>query len=123
MAEKPVDTWAEGWHVGNSWQGDFPSKNTREDGYAGLAPATTFPANALGVSRFSFLSFCVPSVLQLWQGVNVQFVCQGFRVLLTQQNNCSEDGAEAVIVFWVAGKGLLSRANVNGLSLVRSGWS
>lgn len=58
MAEKPSDTWAEGWGVGNSWQGNFPKKNTREDGYAGLAPATAFPANALGVSRSSFSVLC-----------------------------------------------------------------
>lgn len=38
-----------GWSVGNSWQGSFPTENSLEDGYAGLAPATAFAPNALGV--------------------------------------------------------------------------
>ena len=44
-AENPGD----GWSVGNSWQGSFPTENSLEDGYAGLAPATAFAPNALGV--------------------------------------------------------------------------
>lgn len=39
-----------GWSVGNSWQGSFPTENSLEDGYAGLAPATAFAPNSLGVS-------------------------------------------------------------------------
>lgn len=38
-----------GWSVGNSWQGSFPTENSLEDGFAGLAPATAFAPNALGV--------------------------------------------------------------------------
>lgn len=45
--EKPSDSWT----VGNSWQGSFPAENSAEDGYAGLAPATAYPPNALGVSE------------------------------------------------------------------------
>jgi len=29
----------------NIWQGNFPKKNTKEDGYKGTAPVTTFPQN------------------------------------------------------------------------------
>lgn len=32
----------------NIWQGDFPKKNTAEDGYAWTAPAKSFKANPLG---------------------------------------------------------------------------
>lgn len=49
VAVNPGDTWAQGWNVGNSWHGDFPKKNSLDDGFAGLAPATAFPPNALGV--------------------------------------------------------------------------
>ena len=48
--ESPEDNWAKGWGVGNAWQGEFPTKNFLEDGYAGLSPATKFPSNAVGVS-------------------------------------------------------------------------
>lgn len=51
----PRDNWAEGWQVGNSWQGDFPAKNSLKDGYAGLSPITAFPPNSLGV-RLTFRS-------------------------------------------------------------------
>eukprot|EP00752_Nemacystus_decipiens_P009405 g8408.t1 len=44
-ADNPGDSWS----VGNSWQGSFPTENSLEDGYAGLAPATAFAPNALGV--------------------------------------------------------------------------
>lgn len=33
----------------NIWQGDFPSKNTAEDGFEGTAPVTEFPSNKYGV--------------------------------------------------------------------------
>ncbi|CAM9603208.1 unnamed protein product [Hapterophycus canaliculatus] len=49
VAEKPGDELAKSWSVGNSWQGTFPTINSMEDGYAGLASATAFPPNALGV--------------------------------------------------------------------------
>ncbi|CAM9707208.1 unnamed protein product, partial [Discosporangium mesarthrocarpum] len=41
-------TGAKTW-TSNTWQGQFPSQNTLEDGYAGLAPVTAFPPNTLGV--------------------------------------------------------------------------
>lgn len=67
VAENPGDTWAKGWNVGNAWQGLFPKKNSAEDGYAGLAPATAFPPNALGVRPTCvFISkYCVFSVCLL----------------------------------------------------------
>ncbi|MBX3111949.1 MAG: formylglycine-generating enzyme family protein [Fimbriimonadaceae bacterium] len=34
----------------NIWQGDFPSKDDKEDGYAGLAPVGRFPPTANGLS-------------------------------------------------------------------------
>ena len=41
---KPAGRW-----VANIYQGDFPSNNTGEDGYAGAAPVRSFPANAYGL--------------------------------------------------------------------------
>lgn len=35
--------------VANFWQGVFPAINTREDGYAALAPVASFPANGYGL--------------------------------------------------------------------------
>lgn len=50
LAENQGDAQAKrSWAMGNSWQGDFPAKNSVEDGYAGLAPATAFAPNTLGV--------------------------------------------------------------------------
>ena len=41
---KPNGKW-----VANIYQGEFPDKNTAEDGYAGIAPVKSFPANAYGL--------------------------------------------------------------------------
>ena len=41
---KPNGKW-----VANIYQGEFPDKNTAEDGYAGIAPIKSFPANAYGL--------------------------------------------------------------------------
>ncbi|ADB37483.1 formylglycine-generating enzyme family protein [Spirosoma linguale] len=41
---KPSGKW-----IANIYQGDFPSKNTREDGFAGVAPVKSFPANPYGL--------------------------------------------------------------------------
>lgn len=35
----------------NIWEGDFPVKNTAEDGYAGTAPVTSFPATKFGLKN------------------------------------------------------------------------
>jgi formylglycine-generating enzyme len=35
--------------LANTWQGHFPEKNTREDGFDRLAPARSFPPNAYGL--------------------------------------------------------------------------
>jgi len=35
--------------LANTWQGEFPWQNTREDGYAGTSPAGAFPANGYGL--------------------------------------------------------------------------
>jgi formylglycine-generating enzyme required for sulfatase activity len=37
----------------NTWQGEFPHKNTREDGFAGAAPVKSFPANGYGLYDMS----------------------------------------------------------------------
>ena len=47
-------TWGSEMHpdgkqMANTWQGDFPSKNTAEDGYEGTAPVGSFPANGYGL--------------------------------------------------------------------------
>ncbi len=38
-----------GRHMCNIWQGRFPDYNTDEDGYAGTAPALSFPPNGYGL--------------------------------------------------------------------------
>jgi formylglycine-generating enzyme len=38
-----------GKHMCNIWQGTFPTINSAEDGYAGTAPAKSFPANGYGL--------------------------------------------------------------------------
>jgi formylglycine-generating enzyme required for sulfatase activity len=41
---RPGGVW-----MANTWQGKFPCGNTTEDGYAGLAPVASYPANAFGL--------------------------------------------------------------------------
>lgn len=41
---KPEGSW-----VANVFQGDFPTKDSEEDGFAGPAPVKSFPANAFGL--------------------------------------------------------------------------
>ncbi len=36
-------------HMGNTFQGEFPYRNTAEDGFAGLAPVKSFPPNGYGL--------------------------------------------------------------------------
>jgi formylglycine-generating enzyme len=38
------------WHC-NIWQGEFPTSNTREDGYAGTAPVDAFEPNDYGLHQ------------------------------------------------------------------------
>lgn len=47
------DLMPEGRHRCNIWQGDFPSRNTGEDGWLGTAPVDAFPANAFGLHNVS----------------------------------------------------------------------
>lgn len=42
-----------GEHHCNIWQGQFPYKNTKEDGFAGTAPAKSFPPNGYGLYNVS----------------------------------------------------------------------
>ena len=39
--------------MANTFQGHFPDKNTSEDGYAGIAPVASFPANDFGLYDMS----------------------------------------------------------------------
>lgn len=41
---KPGGKW-----VANIWQGDFPSINSKDDGYEGTSPVKAFPANGYGL--------------------------------------------------------------------------
>jgi len=46
--------WGDDLHLGgehrcNIWQGEFPRRNTAEDGWAGTCPADAFPANGFGL--------------------------------------------------------------------------
>lgn len=47
------DLTPEGEHFCNIWQGQFPEKNTREDGYEGTAPAMSFLENGYGLYNMS----------------------------------------------------------------------
>ena len=38
-----------GSHYCNTWQGDFPRRNSEEDGYAGTAPAESYAPNGFGL--------------------------------------------------------------------------
>jgi formylglycine-generating enzyme required for sulfatase activity len=42
-----------GEHRMNVFQGTFPGTNTKDDGYAGTAPATSFPANGFGMRNMT----------------------------------------------------------------------
>jgi formylglycine-generating enzyme required for sulfatase activity len=39
-----------GKHMANTWQGQFPVRDTAEDGYAGTSPVGAFPPNGYGLS-------------------------------------------------------------------------
>lgn len=45
---KPGGKW-----VANIWQGNFPVKDAKEDGYAGTSPVNAFPANGYGLYDIS----------------------------------------------------------------------
>lgn len=45
---KPGGRW-----MANTWQGPFPGENTAADGFVGLAPVASFPANAYGLHDMS----------------------------------------------------------------------
>ena len=51
-------TWGDEFRPGgkwmaNTWQGKFPVKDAGEDGYAGIAPVKSFPANGYGLYDMS----------------------------------------------------------------------
>ena len=39
----------DGKHMSNIWQGEFPSHDSADDGYAGTCPVDAFPPNAYGI--------------------------------------------------------------------------
>lgn len=43
------DFMPQGKPMANTWQGEFPHRNTLEDGYLGAAPVGSFPANGFGL--------------------------------------------------------------------------
>ncbi|HXG12683.1 MAG TPA: formylglycine-generating enzyme family protein [Gemmataceae bacterium] len=45
---KPGGKW-----MANIWQGEFPVQNTEEDGFRGVAPVASFPANGYGLHDMS----------------------------------------------------------------------
>lgn len=52
--EKKIYNWGDevkpgGKWMANAWQGEFPAKNTGEDGFKGAAPAKSFPPNGYGL--------------------------------------------------------------------------
>jgi formylglycine-generating enzyme required for sulfatase activity len=44
---------ADGKWQANIWQGNFPHENTKEDGFEGIAPVASYPANAYGLHDLS----------------------------------------------------------------------
>jgi formylglycine-generating enzyme required for sulfatase activity len=57
LDRKPF-TWGDEFQPGgkpmaNTWQGEFPNKNTLADGYAGTAPVGSFPPNGFGLYDMS----------------------------------------------------------------------
>jgi formylglycine-generating enzyme required for sulfatase activity len=42
-----------GKFMANTWQGEFPVKDTGEDGFAGIAPVNSFPPNGYGLYDMS----------------------------------------------------------------------
>ena len=38
-----------GRHLANTWQGDFPWRNSEEDGFAGTSPVGSYPPNGFGL--------------------------------------------------------------------------
>jgi len=57
----------EGKHLCNVWQGEFPSQDTADDGYAGSCPVRAFPPNGYGL--YSMVGN-VWEWTQDWFGVN-----------------------------------------------------
>jgi sulfatase modifying factor 1 len=43
------DAVPDGTFMANFWQGDFPWRNSKDDGFAGTAPVGSFPANDFGL--------------------------------------------------------------------------
>ncbi|XP_015769729.1 PREDICTED: sulfatase-modifying factor 1-like [Acropora digitifera] len=39
----------DGQYMANTWQGTFPTRDLGQDGYAGTAPVTAYPANSYGL--------------------------------------------------------------------------
>ncbi len=56
--EEKTYAWGDEKHpqgkwLANVWSGEFPAKNTKEDGYVLSAPVKTFPANGFGLYDMS----------------------------------------------------------------------
>jgi len=64
-----------GEYLVNTWQGDFPSLNTGEDGWAGTAPVTQFPASSLGTRNM--IGNVWEWTEDWWQGGEVDKVKKG----------------------------------------------
>jgi formylglycine-generating enzyme required for sulfatase activity len=43
------DFTPDGRHLANTWQGEFPVQNLRDDGYEGTSPVGSYPANGYGL--------------------------------------------------------------------------
>jgi formylglycine-generating enzyme required for sulfatase activity len=47
------DLTPDGRHLCNIWQGEFPDRNTEEDGFAFICPVDAFPPNGYGLSSMT----------------------------------------------------------------------
>jgi len=67
----------DGTHMANIWQGEFPHRNTKTDGFVAAAPVHSFPPNAAGLNDMAG---------NVWEWTIDQFRPDTYRVGVVQLN-------------------------------------